>query len=54
MNEQNLAIQAHHLQNSYRTLRVLKGVDRDAAHGSIFSLLGSNDAAHCLLGSPSS
>jgi ABC-2 type transport system ATP-binding protein len=44
MDAQNLAIQVHGLQKSYRKLQVLKGVDFDVARGSIFALLGSNGA----------
>ncbi|MFC4535253.1 ABC transporter ATP-binding protein [Sphaerisporangium dianthi] len=32
------------LEKSYKTLRVLRGVDFDVARGSIFALLGSNGA----------
>ena len=32
------------LMKSYKTLEVLRGVDFDVAHGSIFALLGSNGA----------
>jgi ABC-2 type transport system ATP-binding protein len=44
MQEMNMAIQVHGLQKSYQKLHVLKGVDFDVAHGSIFALLGSNGA----------
>src|SRR3981081_4045273 len=44
MEEKNVAIQVHGLQKSYKKLQVLKGVDFDVAHGSIFALLGSNGA----------
>src|ERR1035437_4636909 len=44
MEAQNLAIQVHGLQKSYKKLQVLKGVDFDVARGSIFALLGSNGA----------
>jgi ABC-2 type transport system ATP-binding protein len=44
MEENNLAIQVHGLQKSYKELQVLKGVDFDVARGSIFALLGSNGA----------
>src|ERR1700754_2739619 len=37
-------MQVHGLQKSYENLHVLKGVDFDVAHGSIFALLGSNGA----------
>ena len=38
------AIQVRGLEKSYKTLRVLRGVDFDVARGSIFALLGSNGA----------
>src|SRR6202051_298987 len=44
MEEQNVAIQVHGLQKSYKKLQGLKGVDFDVARGSIFALLGSNGA----------
>ena len=44
MEENNVAIQVHGLQKSYKELQVLKGVDFDVARGSIFALLGSNGA----------
>ena len=44
MEENNLAIQVHGLQKSYKELQVLRGVDFDVARGSIFALLGSNGA----------
>ena len=44
MEENNVAIQVHGLQKSYKKLQVLKGVDFDVARGSIFALLGSNGA----------
>jgi ABC-2 type transport system ATP-binding protein len=44
MEEQNVAIQVHGLQKSFKELQVLKGVDFDVARGSIFALLGSNGA----------
>ena len=44
MEEQNLAIQVHGLQKSYKNVQVLKGVDFAVARGSIFALLGSNGA----------
>jgi ABC-2 type transport system ATP-binding protein len=44
MDENNLAIQVHGLQKSYKELHVLKGVDFDVVRGSIFALLGSNGA----------
>ncbi len=37
-------IHVHGLEKSYKTLRVLRGVDFDVARGSIFALLGSNGA----------
>ena len=44
MEEENVAIQVHGLQKSYKKLQVLKGVDFDVTRGSIFALLGSNGA----------
>ncbi|HXT37150.1 MAG TPA: ATP-binding cassette domain-containing protein [Chloroflexota bacterium] len=44
MEEKNVAIQVQGLRKSYKTVRVLKGVDFDVARGSIFALLGSNGA----------
>ena len=44
MKENNVAIQVHGLQKSYKELAVLKGVDFEVARGSIFALLGSNGA----------
>ena len=44
MEEKSVAIQVHGLQKSYKKLQVLKGVDFDVSHGSIFALLGSNGA----------
>ncbi|MDH2428844.1 ATP-binding cassette domain-containing protein [Sphaerisporangium sp. TRM90804] len=38
------AIRVQGLEKSYKTLRVLRGVDFDVARGSIFALLGSNGA----------
>ena len=38
------AIHVQGLEKSYKTLRVLTGVDFDVARGSIFALLGSNGA----------
>jgi ABC-2 type transport system ATP-binding protein len=38
------AIRVQGLEKSYKKLRVLRGVDFDVAHGSIFALLGSNGA----------
>ena len=38
------AIQVRDLEKSYKTLKVLCGVDFDVARGSIFALLGSNGA----------
>ncbi|MDT7800775.1 MAG: type transport system ATP-binding protein [Actinomycetota bacterium] len=38
------AIHVHGLEKSYKTLRVLRGVDFEVARGSIFALLGSNGA----------
>ena len=42
---QNKAIQVKGLQESYKKLQVLKGVDFEVEKGSIFALLGSNGAA---------
>jgi ABC-2 type transport system ATP-binding protein len=44
MREENVAIQVHGLQKSYKQVQVLKGVDFDVARGSVFALLGSNGA----------
>src|SRR3979409_646043 len=44
MEENNVAIQVHGLQKSYKELAVLKGVNFEVARGSIFALLGSNGA----------
>ena len=44
MEAKNATMQVHGLQKSYKKLHVLKGVDFDVARGSIFALLGSNDA----------
>ncbi|AWS43821.1 ABC transporter ATP-binding protein [Streptosporangium sp. 'caverna'] len=41
---QGPAIHVQGLEKSYKELRVLRGVDFDVAHGSIFALLGSNGA----------
>jgi ABC-2 type transport system ATP-binding protein len=41
---QGPAIQVRGLEKSYKELHVLRGVDFDVAHGSIFALLGSNGA----------
>jgi ABC-2 type transport system ATP-binding protein len=41
---QGPAIHVHGLEKSYKTLKVLRGVDFDVARGSIFALLGSNGA----------
>jgi ABC-2 type transport system ATP-binding protein len=38
------AIHVQGLEKSFKTLRVLRGVDFDVARGSIFALLGSNGA----------
>src|SRR5262250_3605731 len=38
------AIRVRGLEKSYKKLRVLRGVDFDAARGSIFALLGANGA----------
>jgi ABC-2 type transport system ATP-binding protein len=38
------AIQVRGLEKSFKEVRVLRGVDFDVAHGSIFALLGSNGA----------
>lgn len=38
------AIQVRGLQKSYQKLHVLKGVDLEVNHGSVFALLGSNGA----------
>ncbi|HEY3868129.1 MAG TPA: ATP-binding cassette domain-containing protein [Actinocrinis sp.] len=38
------AISVQGLEKSYKTLKVLRGVDFDVARGSIFALLGSNGA----------
>jgi len=38
------AIQVRNLEKSYKQLTVLRGVDLEVAHGSIFALLGSNGA----------
>ncbi len=40
----DMAIQVNGLTKSYKNLHVLKGVDFEARKGSIFALLGSNDA----------
>jgi ABC-2 type transport system ATP-binding protein len=39
-----LAIQVQGLQKSFKELEVLRGVDFNVAHGSVFALLGSNGA----------
>lgn len=39
---ENMAIQVHGLQKSYKNLHVLTGVDLDVERGSIFALLGTN------------
>jgi ABC-2 type transport system ATP-binding protein len=44
MDEKNPAIEVRGLRKSYKAVQVLKGVDFDVAHGSIFALLGSNGA----------
>src|SRR6187402_2205689 len=41
---QGPAIHVKGLEKSYKTLKVLRGVDFDVARGSIFALLGSNGA----------
>ena len=41
---QGPAIHVQGLQKSYKELEVLRGVDFDVAHGTIFALLGSNGA----------
>jgi ABC-2 type transport system ATP-binding protein len=41
---QGQAIHVQGLEKSYKTLKVLRGVDFDVALGSIFALLGSNGA----------
>ena len=41
---QRPAIHVQGLEKSYKTLKVLRGVDFDVARGSIFALLGSNGA----------
>ena len=41
---QGPAIHVQDLEKSYKTLKVLRGVDFDVARGSIFALLGSNGA----------
>lgn len=41
---QEPAIQVRDLEKSYKQLTVLRGVDLEVAHGSIFALLGSNGA----------
>jgi ABC-2 type transport system ATP-binding protein len=41
---QGPAIHVQGLEKSYKTLKVLRGVDFDVARGSIFALLGSNGA----------
>jgi ABC-type multidrug transport system ATPase subunit len=41
---QGPAIHVQGLEKSYKELRVLRGVDFEAARGSIFALLGSNGA----------
>ena len=41
---QGPAIHVQGLEKSYKTLKVLRGVDFDVAWGSIFALLGSNGA----------
>ena len=38
------AIRVRGLEKSYKTLRVLRGVDFDVAQGTVFALLGSNGA----------
>ena len=43
------AIQVRGLEKSYKTLKVLRGVDFDVARGSIFALLGSNGAGKTTL-----
>jgi ABC-2 type transport system ATP-binding protein len=43
------AIQVRGLRKSYKDLDVLKGVDLDVAHGSVFALLGSNGAGKTTL-----
>lgn len=42
--ERGPAIQVRGLEKSYKKLSVLRGVDFDVEHGSIFALLGSNGA----------
>jgi ABC-2 type transport system ATP-binding protein len=44
MNHEDTAIRVSGLVKSYGELAVLRGVDLDVAHGSIFALLGSNGA----------
>jgi hypothetical protein len=39
------AIEATGLEKSYRTLRVLDGIDLEVARGSVFALLGPNGPA---------
>jgi ABC-2 type transport system ATP-binding protein len=41
---QGLAIHVQGLEKSYKSLRVLRGVDFEVARGGIFALLGSNGA----------
>ncbi|WP_055478462.1 ATP-binding cassette domain-containing protein [Sphaerimonospora mesophila] len=41
---QEPAIHVRGLEKSYKTLRVLRGVDFDVARGGVFALLGSNGA----------
>jgi ABC-2 type transport system ATP-binding protein len=43
------AIRVQGLEKSYKELKVLRGVDFDVAHGSIFALLGSNGAGKTTL-----
>ncbi|WP_166979952.1 ABC transporter ATP-binding protein [Paramicrobacterium fandaimingii] len=43
------AIRVSGITKSYKELRVLRGVDFDVAHGSIFALLGSNGAGKTTL-----
>jgi ABC-2 type transport system ATP-binding protein len=46
---QGPAIHVQGLEKSYKTLRVLRGVDLEVAPGSIFALLGSNGAGKTTL-----
>src|SRR5437588_8044624 len=44
MQTPTLAVHVVGLEKSYKDLHVLRGVDFDIAHGTIFALLGSNGA----------